>query len=210
MNICLSWFFVSSFLLLIFTSHIQELIALNPLNDTAHDAVRALLRELAELFPDVRLHIGGDQTQFECWPELLESHSIAALQVNVTNTQQLLVYYTARLMQTLADANVTKQAVLWPELAALTPTSFADDVPVHVWRNNSVHAAAVAATGSRPIISSVGWSLGEPYADTPLSPPSSQQQQRFVLVFESTRASAYGNRTLLYPQVCLAHTSTNT
>ena len=41
--------------------------ALNPLNDKTYTAIEAIIGELASIFPDAFLHLGGDEVDGECW-----------------------------------------------------------------------------------------------------------------------------------------------
>ena len=44
-----------------------ELGPLNPASNGTYEALWALIRETASLFPDSYLHLGGDEVPFECW-----------------------------------------------------------------------------------------------------------------------------------------------
>ena len=42
-------------------------MALHPLREATYEAAGALLEELAALFPDEYVHLGGDEVDGECW-----------------------------------------------------------------------------------------------------------------------------------------------
>ena len=44
-----------------------ELGPLNPASNGTYEALWALIRETASLFPDSYLHLGGDEVPFNCW-----------------------------------------------------------------------------------------------------------------------------------------------
>ena len=44
-----------------------ELGPLNPASNGTYEALWALIRETASLFPDSYLHLGGDEVPFSCW-----------------------------------------------------------------------------------------------------------------------------------------------
>lgn len=40
---------------------------LNPVENSTYNTLWLLLREVAQVFPDSYLHLGGDEVPFDCW-----------------------------------------------------------------------------------------------------------------------------------------------
>ena len=112
--------------------------ALDPTNEAVYDVVDALLGELADLFPDAFVHVGGDEVRRETW---LDNERIAGwMKANgVASPTDLQARFTAR-VTTLARGH-GRRAVGWDEV--LHP-DVPGDVVVQVWRGGAAVHQAVA------------------------------------------------------------------
>ncbi|MBZ9610757.1 family 20 glycosylhydrolase [Rheinheimera maricola] len=143
---------------------------LDPSKPEVYQFIQTLLSEVASVFPDPYLHIGGDEVLPEHW---LQSADIARFmqQQQLTTPQQLHSYFNRRLQQILQQLN--KRMIGWDEvLDSDLPTS----VLVQSWRGTeSLYKAAQAG---HPAILSTGYYLDQPqiaafhYRNDPLPTPT--------------------------------------
>jgi hypothetical protein len=125
---------------------------------------------------------------------------------NLTDTSQMLMYFLSRVTDILSGAKVNttrRSAIIWADLSVNFVSQFGNDAVIHVWQNVSEQSAAVDSTSPRPIVSSVGWSVGQPYRlNTSPPPQNSTQKPPMVLLLNSNRSAIVsGDPSLLYPQV---------
>ena len=106
-------------------------VALDPTNPTVYEVVADVLAEVAELFPDRYLHVGGDEVDARAWPGL-----DAAVEQRA---------FTARVASIVRDLG--RVPIVWDEAwhEDLDP-----DVVVQVWRGHR-RLRAAAAEG-RPVL----------------------------------------------------------
>lgn len=143
---------------------------LDPTKVEVYQFIQTLLTEVAAVFPDPYIHIGGDEVLPDHW--LQTAHITDFMQQqHLTSTQQLHSYFNRRLQQILQQLN--KRMIGWDEvLDSELPTS----VLVQSWRGTeSLYKAAQA--GHRTILST-GFYLDQPqfanfhYRNDPLPKPS--------------------------------------
>ncbi|WP_460858014.1 family 20 glycosylhydrolase [Rheinheimera gaetbuli] len=142
---------------------------LDPTKPEVYQFIQTLLTEVAAVFPDPYIHIGGDEVLPDHW---LQTSHIAAFmqQQNFTSTQQLHSYFNRRLQQILQQLD--KKMIGWDEvLDGELPQS----VLVQSWRGTeSLYKAAQAG---HPAILSTGFYLDQPqfadfhYRNDPLPKP---------------------------------------
>ncbi len=152
---------------------------LDPTKAEVYQFIQTLLSEVAEVFPDPYLHIGGDEVLPDHW--LQTPHVVAFMQQQqLADTQALQSYFNRRVHRILTQLN--KQMAGWDEvLDSRLPTS----VLVQSWRGTeSLYKAAQAG---HPAILSTGFYLDQPqsagfhYRNDPLppgtTPPDLSQHQ---------------------------------
>ena len=120
--------------------------ALHPLREATYEAVSTLLHELAAIFPDEYLHLGGDEVDGECWLSDADIRTWASQyseqqqQKQRTGrnrrrhpfpppewTQALQAQFTRRVGR--LAASVGKRVVMWDE--ALEVAELLEDGPLH-------------------------------------------------------------------------------
>jgi hexosaminidase len=102
--------------------------AFNPANEKVYAFLGAFLKEMAGLFPDPYLHIGGDEVEGHQWdasPEILAFKKKRGLADNAA----LQAYFNTRLLKILAKYR--KKMVGWDEI--FQPT-LPKDIVIHSWR----------------------------------------------------------------------------
>ena len=117
--------------------------ALHPLREATYEAVSTLLHELAAIFPDEYLHLGGDEVDGECWlsdadirawasqfseQEQQQQRNRRRRPFPPTEWTQALQARFARRVGRLA-ASMGKRVVMWDE--ALEVAQLLEDGPLH-------------------------------------------------------------------------------
>lgn len=120
---------------------------LNPADAAVYQAVDALFGELAEIFPDPFVHIGGDEVQPDCW---LESEEISAYMAEhgLNGPAALQAHFNQRVAALAARRG--KRLIGWDE--ALHEAAPAGMI-VQAWRGATARDRALAA-GHDCIVSS--------------------------------------------------------
>lgn len=155
--------------------------AMDPTKDSTFKFIDAFLGEMATIFPDPYLHLGGDETPGTQWKA--SAHVMAYMKEhNFKNTEELQTYFSQRVLD-LAKKH-GKHMVGWDEI--LNP-QLPTDAIIHSWRG--AKSLTVAAKGGYQGILSAPYYLDgmksaeENYladpvpADTTMTPA----QQKFVL-----------------------------
>ena len=144
--------------------HGVDKVALHPLRERTYEVVASLLTELAAVFPDEYIHLGGDEIDAECWLHDSEVNGWAreAASNGADWKAALQGAFTRRVLALLPPLG--KRAVLWDEAleTGLPPGA----VTIDVWRDwmkepTERHARAAAA-GFDVVWSCLGWYLDLP------------------------------------------------
>jgi hexosaminidase len=158
-----------------------EQVAMDPTKESTYQFIDAFLGEMATIFPDPYLHLGGDETPGTQWKN--NPRVVAFMQDhNFKNTEELQTYFSQRVLQ-LAKKH-GKHMVGWDEI--LNP-ALPTDAIIHSWRGaKSLYDAA--QRGYQGILSQPYYldhmkSTEEYYLADPLPPGSglSAEQSRLVL-----------------------------
>ena len=120
---------------------------LNPADAAVYQAVDALLGELAEIFPDPFVHIGGDEVQPDCWQESEEISAYMA-QHGLSGPAALQAHFNQRVAALAARRG--KRLIGWDEALH---ESAPNDMIVQAWRGATARDRALAA-GHDCIVSS--------------------------------------------------------
>ena len=112
---------------------------LNPIDPALDEAIDALIGELAEVFPDPFIHLGGDEVNTAWWNESREIAAYMAKE-NFSDPAALQADYRARLATTAARHG--KRLIGWDEaLDGGAP----DGMVVQSWRGATARGRALAA-----------------------------------------------------------------
>lgn len=127
---------------------------MDPTKDAVYDFLTTLITEVASVFPDPYLHIGGDEVMSEHW--LTTPHITAFMQRHqLADAAALHAYFNQRLHNILQQAGRTMMG--WDEI---TEGSLPKSVLVQSWRGiESLHQAA--ADGYDTLLST-GYYLDQP------------------------------------------------
>lgn len=128
-------------------------------NPRLYEAIAEILSELGTVFPDAFWHVGGDETQTNCWTA--NANVSAYMKAHDLDVNQLYAEFETRYAKLVAG--VGKKVVGWAEIFSTPATAPPEDAVIHVWHGND-EVAAVVAAGYRGIVSS-NWYLDD--AGTP-------------------------------------------
>lgn len=156
--------------------HGMDKAALHPLSERTYELADALLTELAGLFPDEYVHLGGDEVDGECW---LEDARIRewALAHGPAWKERLMAKFSARVLRRVAALG--KRPVLWDEaleMAPHLPVFFSPEEPppltIDAWRDwqhlnlggggRVERWMSAPAAGHQVVWSSLSWYLDLP------------------------------------------------
>lgn len=155
--------------------------ALDPTKESTYAFLDSFIAEMAALFPDEYMHLGGDESNGKDWQA---NPAIVAYmqQHGMKSTAELQIYFSTRVLALVQ--NHQKQMVGWDEI--LQPTTPKDAV-IQSWRGVASLRTA-ARQGNRSILSAPYYldamkSAERMYLDDPLPPDSDliPDQARLVL-----------------------------
>lgn len=145
-------------------------VSLNPLSEEVYSLIGSLLAELATIFPDDYLHLGGDEVDAECWlasPEVLQwARSHGGGYYGGAWKARLQAHFTRRVLERAAP--LRKRVLLWDEALEM-----GDELPsgvhaIDVWRDwlrndwqGELRDQALA-TGRQVVHSALDWYLDLP------------------------------------------------
>jgi len=132
---------------------------LDPSNNFTFQVVEGFLTEMAALFPDHFLHVGGDEVVFGCWQN---DPKIAAWMRSqgYTTGEQVEQYFEDRLKAIVEKIShkYPKNLVVWQELFD-NGLSLDKNIIIDVWKDKATLASVVKA-GFRGLLSA-GWYLDQ-------------------------------------------------
>jgi len=110
--------------------------ALDPTREEVYKFLEGFLGEMAALFPDAYLHIGGDENEGKQWDRnpAIQSHMKAK---GIKDNHALQAYFNTRLLKILQKNG--KKMIGWDEI--LQP-ELPKDVVIHSWRGTAALAEA--------------------------------------------------------------------
>lgn len=155
--------------------------ALDPTQENTYKFLDAFIGEMADLFPDEYMHMGGDESNGKDWKAT--PHIVAFMQShNMKSTEELQTYFSTRVLALVKRHH--KQMVGWDEI--LSPGTPKDAI-IQSWRG--VESLSVAAKqGNRGILSAPYYldgmkSAERMYLDDPIPDGSTltAEQQKLIL-----------------------------
>jgi hexosaminidase len=168
--------------------------AMNPTSEKTYKFLNEFIAEMARLFPDPYLHIGGDEVNGKEWDanpkiqEFMKSY-------NIKNNVDLQAYFSQRVQELVVKHG--KTPIGWDEIFV---PGVSKNILIHSWRGPDALAAA-AKQGYKGILSNgyyidLGWSAARHYVVDPMGGAAAgltpEEQQR-VLGGEATMWSEYVN-----------------
>ncbi|HZS05305.1 MAG TPA: family 20 glycosylhydrolase [Blastocatellia bacterium] len=165
--------------------------ALDPTREEVYKLLDGFLGEMAGLFPDAYIHIGGDENEGKQWDRNPQIQAFMKAK-GIKNNHELQAHFNKRIAQILKKYN--KKMIGWEEI--LHP-ELPRDIVVHSWRGPAALAEA-AKKGFSGILSAgyyidLMFPASEHYAVDPIAANSglSEQQAALVLGGEATMWSEY-------------------
>lgn len=168
--------------------------AFDPTNEKTYKFLNEFFGEMAKLFPDHFLHVGGDEVNGKEWDANPKIQAFIRAN-NLKNNEGLQAYFNKKLQAMIAKHE--KSMVGWDEV--LSP-DLPHDIVIQSWRGQASLAAA-AKQGFRGILSNgyyldLGWSAARHYAVDPMSGAAadlSPDEKLRILGGESCMWSEYVN-----------------
>jgi hexosaminidase len=168
--------------------------AMDPTSEKTYKFLNEFIGEMAKLFPDQYLHIGGDEVNGKEWDsnpkiqEFMKSH-------NIKDNVALQAYFSQHVQELVVKHG--KTPVGWDEI--LVP-GVSKNIVIQSWRGAESLAAA-AKQGYRGILSNgyyidLGWSAARHYAVDPMAGAAtnlSPEEKERILGGEATMWSEYVN-----------------
>jgi len=168
--------------------------AMDPTNEKTYKFLNEFLGEMAKLFPDQYLHIGGDEVNGKEWDanpkiqEFMKAH-------NIKDNVALQAYFSQRVQEIVVKHG--KTPIGWDEI--LVP-GVSNNIVIHSWRGTEALATA-AKQGYRGILSNgyyidLGWSAARHYEVDPMGGAAAnltREEKERILGGEATMWSEYVN-----------------
>jgi N-acetyl-beta-hexosaminidase len=119
---------------------------MDPTNEKTYKLLKVFFREMANLFPDAYMHIGGDENEGKQWNANSEIQAFMK-EKGFKNNHELQTYFNQRILKFLQDDG--KIMMGWDEIFQ---PSLPKDVVIHSWRGQKALAEA-ARQGYRGVLS---------------------------------------------------------
>lgn len=178
-----------------------ELGPLDPTRKETYVFMAHFFAEVARVFPDQYLHLGGDEVSFDCWQSNPNITSFMRRMGFSSRFDKLEEYYIQRLLEIIQT--LRKSYVVWQEVFDNNVT-IAPDTVVHVWKPpQNEELASVTSAGYRALLSacwyldyiSYGADWKKYYACDPHNFRGSPQQKALVIGGEVCLWSEYIDAT---------------
>lgn len=104
---------------------------LNPINDYTYQVVTKIIQEVKQLFPDPYIHLGMDESYYDCWESNPEIR-LWMLKNNLTNMKDLETFYVQKTIDNIR--NLGYKTIIWQDPLdnrAQVPS----DTIVEVWKD---------------------------------------------------------------------------
>ena len=137
---------------------------LDPTNNRTYQVLKAMLNEVAQLFPDRAFHAGGDEVPLSCWatnPDITDYRNKNQKLSPVANQpvlrlEDLVTLYNQKLLQILKETRpndeVPPQVIMWEE-AYKNDWNLSKNVTLHVWLSDQNLVKFLADRGYQVLFS---------------------------------------------------------
>ncbi|GAB6025174.1 hypothetical protein CHUAL_010596 [Chamberlinius hualienensis] len=162
---------------------------IDPTKNSTYEFLVEFFTEVARVFPDKYLHLGGDEVDFSCWATNPDIQKFMADMDFGTDYTRLESYYINKLLDIIDHLPDVKNYIVWQEVFD-DGCDIKPETVVHVWKDNyETEMEAVTADGYKTILSSC-WYLNyisygsdwiQYYRCDPLSFTGNQSQYDLVM-----------------------------
>ncbi|XP_077528323.1 beta-hexosaminidase subunit alpha-like [Haemaphysalis longicornis] len=129
-----------------------QLGPIDPSRSKAYSFLAALFAEVARLFPDHYIHLGGDEVNADCWMSNPRIKKFLHTVGNQTGVKNIGEFYAKRLFEIMK--NIPKTYVVWQDMFD-SSLPMPKEAVVQVWRqSHDSELKAVTEAGFRALLSS--------------------------------------------------------
>lgn len=129
---------------------------IDPTNEKNFDFLKEFFQEIAQVFPDKFIHLGGDEVPFDCWssnPDIINFMK----KKNITdNYPALESYYIQKLINIVDKLN--SSSIVWEEVF-VNGVTLPKETIVHVWIGNGKDVLNKVTKSGRHALLSSCWYL---------------------------------------------------
>jgi len=129
---------------------------LDATNPALYSFVHRLYNEIATLWPDQWIHIGGDEVSMDCWKNSTKIQKWMQ-EHNMTSEVQLLDYFERDLMD-YVTVTLKKRPIVWQELFDAN-VALPKETVIDVWKSWDLSARFKATAQSYQVLISACWYL---------------------------------------------------
>uniref|UniRef100_A0A8C5QMZ6 Beta-hexosaminidase n=1 Tax=Leptobrachium leishanense TaxID=445787 RepID=A0A8C5QMZ6_9ANUR len=181
---------------------------INPIKNETYTFITKFFQEVANVFPDHYIHLGGDEVDFSCWRSNPDITKFMADHGFGTDYSKLESYYMQLLLEIITS--VKKGYMVWQEVFD-NHDKINTDTIVEVWKGETFYdeLAKVTAAGYQAILSSPWYldyiSYGQDwrkyYAAEPLNFNGTEAQKKLVIGGEACLWGEFVDATNIMPRL---------
>lgn len=159
---------------------------IDPTKNVTYDFMQKLLAEVVEVFPDLYVHLGGDEVGFECWESNAGIKAYMAAN-NISNYEKLEEKYIQRVVDMTTALN--HKSIVWQEVF-VNGVRLATETIVHIWTGDTSALLNRVTGAGLPALTSTCWYLDhlstggdwrKYYVCDPHDFPGNKSQKQLVL-----------------------------
>lgn len=126
----------------------------DPILNTTYTFLQQFLGEVAQVFPDSYMHLGGDEVDFSCWksnPDILDFMKAQGFGSDFTKLEE---YYIQKVVN-IVNQDLKKTTLVWQEVFDDGKVELDKNTIVHIWKDGYQNElTAVTKAGFTTILSS--------------------------------------------------------
>ncbi|XP_015195669.1 beta-hexosaminidase subunit beta isoform X2 [Lepisosteus oculatus] len=180
----------------------------NPILNSTYEFMTQFFKEVSSVFPDMYIHLGGDEVDFSCWKSNPDIQKFMDTQGFGKDYSKLESYYIQKILEIVAGTK--KGYMVWQEVFD-NGVKIKPDTVVEVWMGNKLEEELKKVTGAGfTTILSAPWyldyiSYGQDwqryYKVEPLDFEGTEAQKKLVVGGEACLWGEYVDATNLTPRL---------